>query len=69
MLYKSFHGAVELRCQASAASREVQGINCLFAVVIAGDEMPLGVDQHRKLCQPSAIFKPPSTPPSGSCMP
>lgn len=32
MLYKSFPGTVELRCQALAASREVQGINCLFAV-------------------------------------
>lgn len=32
MLYKSFPGTVELWCQALEASREVQGINSLFAV-------------------------------------
>lgn len=36
-----------------------RGLTVYLQWLIAGDEMPLGVDQHRKLCQPSATFKPP----------
>lgn len=39
-----------------------RGLTVYLQLQIAGDVMPLGVDRHRKPCQPTAIFKPPSIP-------
>ncbi len=50
----------QLRCQASAAFRGVEGgLTVYLQLLIAGNEMPSGADQQTSLRQPSAIFKPP----------